>query len=181
MLRPRFSLRTLIVLVMIIGGVAVASFSFRQTTDVATLNSLRDEVNASYGFKDGTPRINCGPCIRFAIAFRDRWNARFPAKVQFACLLMPPLCGHVAIKLPNGDFFDGGHGVMSERKLTAMYSDCVLQEMPDLDMTMFGERDVQLLSVPIGGQNPDHYLECPNYSDDLTAKLIDKYLADVEK
>ena len=136
-LRPRFSLRTLFVLVMIIGGVAVASFSFRQTTDVATLNSLRDEINASYGFKDGTPRINCGhetqsqsECMGHSVISRsgiswstqseyigrqfpfrhnamptikkvtvrqlDRnvaahWNARFPAKVQFACLLMPPI------------------------------------------------------------------------------------------
>ena len=69
------------------------------------LNRLRDDINANYGFKEGTPRVNCGPCIRFAIAFRERWNSRFNAKAKFACLVATPLCGHVALKLPDGQLF----------------------------------------------------------------------------
>jgi hypothetical protein len=38
---------------------------------VAVLNQLRDEINVADGYKGGTPRVNCGPCIRIAIAFRD--------------------------------------------------------------------------------------------------------------
>ena len=63
MVRLRFSLRTSFVLVTITGAVAFACFYYRQTKEVAALNSLRDEINATYGFKDGTPRINCGPCL----------------------------------------------------------------------------------------------------------------------
>ena len=55
--------------------------------------------------------------------------------------------------------------------------DCTLQEMDNLDMTLFEKQDVELLHQPIGGQNQFHYLECPNYSDDLTAALIDRYFA----
>jgi hypothetical protein len=163
---------TLSLLVAWVGFGYVAS-----AKQVTVLNGLRDEINANYGYKDGTPRVNCGPCIRFAIAFRDRWNARFPAKAKFGCLCESGLCGHVAVKLPDGSFFDGGNGVMSEGQLKRMFSDCTLEGMDELDMRLFEKRDVELLRQPIGGQDQDHYLECPNYSDDLTAKLIEKYLA----
>ncbi len=152
-------------------------YHFARAKNVAALNGLRDEINAIYGFKDGTPRVNCGPCIRFAIAFRDKWNSRFSAKAEFACLVAPPLCGHVAVKLPDGSYFDGGNGVMSQSELAMLCSDCTVKEMDDLDMSLFEKQDVELLHQPIGSQNQFHYLECPNYSDDVTAKLIDKSLA----
>src|SRR5262245_46061547 len=56
------------------------------------LNGLRDDINAHYGYLDGVPRVNRGPCGRFARAFREQWNARFRAKV------------HIAFVMPN----DGG-------------------------------------------------------------------------
>lgn len=43
----------------------------RPSAESAILNHLRDEINANYGYNSTTPRVNCGPCIRFAIAFRD--------------------------------------------------------------------------------------------------------------
>jgi hypothetical protein len=178
----RFALRTLLLAVMIAGvcGVLLATWandSYQKwQRRAALLNSLRDEINANYGYKDGTPRVNCGPCIRFAMAFRDRWNARFAAKAKFACLISQSLCGHVAVKLPDGSFFDGGNGVMSEQELSAKFSDCTLEETTELDKKLFGQRDIELLHQRIGGQDDDHYLDCPNYSDELTAKLIGKYL-----
>lgn len=30
------------------------------------LNELSNEINSTYGYKDGIPRINIGPCGRFA-------------------------------------------------------------------------------------------------------------------
>ncbi|HLK56897.1 MAG TPA: hypothetical protein VKU00_10045, partial [Chthonomonadaceae bacterium] len=48
---------------------------------VAVLNRLQDEINAAYGFRDGAPRINLGPCGRFARDFRERWKARFREEI----------------------------------------------------------------------------------------------------
>jgi hypothetical protein len=176
-LRSLFALLTAFTIALSLLVAWVGFVYAARAKQVTVLNGLRDAINANYGYKDGTPRVNCGPCIRFAIAFRDRWNTRFPAKAKFGCLCKSGLCGHVAIKLPDGSFFDGGNGVMSERKLKTMFSDCTLEGMDELDMRLFEKRDMELLHQYIGGQSLEHYLDCPNYSDDLTAKLIEKYLA----
>src|SRR4051812_2018275 len=77
------------------------------------LNQLRDEINSAYGFRDGVPRVNLGPCGRFAKAFREQWNARFPDKVIIAFVMAEDgtSCHHVVIRLPSGDYYDGGNGV----------------------------------------------------------------------
>jgi hypothetical protein len=178
----RYSTKKLLVAVALMGiGAELVVWLNRGNlwtgNNVAILNQLRDEINANYGYKEGTPRVNCGPCIRFAIAFHDRWNARFRAQAKFACFVASSLCGHVAIKLPNHSFFDGGNGVMSEQKLATMFSDCTIEEMTELDMKLFNQRDVELLQQSIGSQTSSHYVYCPNYLDELTALLIDKYLA----
>jgi len=54
---------------------------------VAVLNRLRDEINAHYGYRGGVPRINLGPCGRFAKAFREQWNARYPEKIHIAFVM----------------------------------------------------------------------------------------------
>src|SRR5205823_1220156 len=99
------------------------------------LNGLRDELNANYGDMAGTPRINCGPCARFALAFRERWNARFRAKVHLVCVLSLDRgeCGHVALKLPDGRYFDGGNGVLSEQGLRTLYAGHPIEEMVEFD------------------------------------------------
>ena len=134
------------------------------------LNRLRDEINANYGYMEGTPRINCGPCARFAIAFRERWNARFRERVNLACVMSPDRreSGHVLIKFSDGAYFDGGNGIMSEQQLRALYPH------PIEEMVKF---DRQRLDQLVGGLDRDHYPECPNYSQELTNTLIDKYLA----
>ncbi len=54
----------------------------------AVLNGLRDEINVNYGFDENRfPRVNCGPCARFAILFRDKWNAKFGEKLNIACAM----------------------------------------------------------------------------------------------
>lgn len=34
-----------------------------------TLEKIKDEINKEYGFREGVPRINCGPCGVFAQVF----------------------------------------------------------------------------------------------------------------
>ena len=52
---------------------------------VKSLTALRDDINARYGFRNGNPRINLGPCGRFARDFRECWNSQFeePATIAF--------------------------------------------------------------------------------------------------
>src|SRR5215831_15428429 len=57
---------------------AVPKLSDKQ---VAVLNDLRDEINLTYGYVDGWPRIDRGPCGRFAKLFYEHWNERFEHKV----------------------------------------------------------------------------------------------------
>src|SRR3989441_9779730 len=86
---------------------------------VEALNALRNDINARYGYRDGAPRINLGPCGRFARDFRARWNARFrdPVTIAFIMSSDGKNCHHVLLKLPDGSFFDGGNGVVTEAAL----------------------------------------------------------------
>ena len=143
----------------------------RQFRD-AVLNELRDDINAHYGrFEDGMPKVNCGPCARFALSFRERWNARFRDKVNLVCVMAPngKECVHVALKFPDGSCFDGGNGVMTERRLQSLCEKYPLEEMVEFDRALLAQR--------VGGLDHDYYPKCPNYSDELTAQLIDKHLA----
>src|SRR5262245_48718943 len=83
---------------------------------VAVLNGLRDEINLIYGYRYfASPRVNWGPCGRFAKTFREEWNARFKEKVNivFVMSIDGKVCYHVLIQLPDGNYFDGGNGVIS--------------------------------------------------------------------
>jgi hypothetical protein len=138
---------------------------------VTVLNELRDEINANYGVRNGWPRINCGPCARFAIAFRERWNARFREKVNLVCVLTFDRngCGHVALKFADGSYYDGGNGVISHQQLRTLYPDFPIEDMVEFDRNR--------LDRLVGGLDHDYYPECPNYSEDLTVQLIEKHLA----
>jgi hypothetical protein len=169
----RFYRRKLLLLALVVGlSVACASY-YRLTrhSRVAVLNGLRDEINAHYGYRDGGPCVNWGPCGRFANAFREQWNARFREKVNIAFVMAPDgSCHHVVVKFPDGSYFDGGNGVMSEGKLLTLYGhDDRIEEMVEFDLSLLDQR--------VGGLNREHYSWCPNYSDSLTAKLIEKHLA----
>jgi hypothetical protein len=136
----------------------------------AVLNGLRDEINVHYGYLDGVPRVNRGPCGRFAKAFRERWNARFRAAVHIA-FVMPNdggECCHVLVKLPGGSYFDGGNGILSGRALLALHPDSRVEEMRTFDPGLLDRRS--------GGLNRT-YGRCPNYSDAVTAAIIEKHLA----
>jgi hypothetical protein len=156
-------------------GLVVAGASYYWVTKhsrrVAILNGLRDEINAHYGFRQNVPCINWGPCGRFAKAFREQWNERFHEKVNIAFVMAPDgSCHHVALKFPDGSYFDGGNGVMAEVKLLASYGDHDrIEEMVQFDLSLLDQR--------VGGLNHEHYFWCPNYSDGLTAKVIQKHLA----
>jgi hypothetical protein len=137
---------------------------------VAVLNLLRDEINANYGYLDGFPRVNRGPCGRFAKAFREQWNARFLAKVNIVFVMENDggECCHVLVRLPDGSYFDGGNGVMSERSLLTLHPDSRIEEMVEFDPKLLNQRS--------GGLDR-YYGRCPNYSDPLTATIINNHLA----
>ena len=136
---------------------------------------LRDDINANYGYdENGTPRINCGPCARFAIAFRNQWNARFRKQINIVLVMSPDRssCGHVVLKLPDGSYFDGGNGVMSARALAMIFPHHPIEEMVEFDLIRLTEL--------VGGLGYDYPL-CPNYSDEPTAQLIESYLESLAK
>jgi hypothetical protein len=169
----RFYPRTWLLVALVVGlSIAGASYyRLRRNRRVAVLNSLRDEINAHYGYRDGGPCINWGPCGRFAKAFREHWNARFREKINIAFVMAPDgSCHHVVVKLPDGSYFDGGNGVMSEGKLLTLYGqDDRIEEMVEFDLSLLDRR--------VGGLDHKHYSWSPNYSDRLTGKLIEKHLA----
>jgi hypothetical protein len=143
-----------------------------EITRRAVLNRLRDEINALYGFDaNGTPRINCGPCARFAILLRDQCRGRFGQVLNIACVMSPDgtECGHVLLKFPDGSYYDGGNGVVSDEQVLARYAHCSIEEMAVFDRQLLDER--------VGGLNHDHYPLCPNYSDATSARLIERHLA----
>jgi len=137
---------------------------------VEALNALRNDSNARYGYRDGAPRINLGPCGRFARDFRVRWNARFrdPVTIAFIMSNDGTTCHHVLIKLPDGRYFDGGNGVMTEAALMRLYSDSRIEEMKHFDLKLLDQR-----SYGLGRTYP----ECPNYSDEFMQQAIEKRLA----
>src|SRR5438045_7408624 len=93
-------------------GGAKPEFNPQKTQALA---ELRDEINSHYGFREGVPRVNLGPCGRVARDFREEWNATFSQKINIAFVMSADKsqCYHVLVKLPDGRFFDGGNGVMS--------------------------------------------------------------------
>jgi len=153
---------------MLFGCATSTPHSDNQT---AVLNHLRNEINAVYGFRDGTPRINLGPCGRFAKAFREEWNSRFADKINIVFVMSPDdsECYHVLVRLPGGDYYDGGNGVISTAALLKQYAAGThLDEMRQFDL-----KRVDKWSYGLGRT----YELCPNYSDELTAALIKRHLA----
>ena len=139
----------------------------------AVLNRLRDEINAAYGFRDGVPRVNLGPCGRFAKAFREQWNARFSDKINIAFVMSGDgsQCHHVVVRLPDGNYYDGGNGVVSGTTLRGLFPGSRIDEMTEFDLKLLDKR-----SYGLGREYP----VCPNYSDETTARLIESCLAQLD-
>jgi hypothetical protein len=76
-------------------------------------------------------------------------------------------CHHVLVKLPDGTYFDGGNGVMTEAALMRLYSDSRIEEMKHFDLKLLDQR-----SYGLGRTYP----ECPNYSDEFMQQAIEKRL-----
>ncbi len=147
--------------------------SDRGTAAIEPLNALRDDINGRYGFRNGAPRINLGPCGRFARDFRERWNERFREPATIAFIMSdkdPSNCFHVLVRLPDGRYYDGGNGVMTAEALTAHYPGGHIEEMKQFDFGLLDKR-----SYGLGRTYP----ECPNYSDEFTRQAIETRLSEL--
>ncbi len=172
-----FALRLLLVLSLCAAGGCrhTASTGLRDGGMAGSLNALRDDINAQYGFRNGAPRINLGPCGRFARDFRERWNARFREPVTIAFVMSnsdASNCFHVLVRLPDGRYYDGGNGVMTGAALVAHHPGGHIEEMKDFDFELLDKRSYGL------GRT---YSECPNYSDEFTQQVIEQRLSELTK
>jgi len=77
------------------------------------LEKIKEDVNTAYGFHEGIPRINYGPCGVFAQIFFFKWNELFFKKVHICFVLTHTRdeCDHVLIRLPSNQLYDGGIGI----------------------------------------------------------------------
>lgn len=133
------------------------------------LNRIKDEINIEYGFKDEIPAVNLGPCGRFAKAFHAIWNRLFDEKVT-VCFLFSPRgeCEHVFIRLPDGDMFDGGYGVVPSADLwDRLPPGFTIHEMVVYDEDVL-EKNAWGLSRP--------YPNCPAYDDATVYSIIESGL-----
>jgi len=135
----------------------------------AVLNDLRDEINSNYGFFNGVPRVNLGPCGRFARIFHQQWNTRFPDKVHIVFIMQGDGddCRHVLVQLPDGNFYDGGSGTMSERALLMNFQNCRIDHMTQFDADLLDKRSYGLNRI---------YPLCRNYKDELTTRIVQSHL-----
>jgi hypothetical protein len=139
----------------------------------AVLNRLHNEINRVYGFADGNPRVNRGPCGRFARDFREQWNRLFEQKINivFAMTADRQECYHVLVKLPDGRYYDGGNGVIPGTVLYRQYTGGLkLDEMKSFDYDLLDKRSYSLART---------YRMCPNYSDDTTRSIIARHLKEL--
>ena len=134
----------------------------------AVLNELRNEILITYGCNDGWSRVNMGPCGRFAKTFREEWNARFKDTVNIVFMMKPDgsECNHILIRLPDKNLFDAGLGVVSDSALHLIKTDNRFEDMETFDYELLDKRAY--------GLNRS-YPACPNYSDDLTKSLLQRY------
>ena len=157
-----------------IGSVPAGVAPTLDARQIAVLNGLRDEINLNYGFRDAVPRVNLGPCGRFARDFREQWNARFPQQIHIVFVMSPDgkECYHVLVRLPDGNYFDGGNGVISGPALLKGYQ-------PGTRLDEMAQFDWKLLDKWSYGLGRSYEL-CPNYSDELTAQIIEKHLIQMQ-
>lgn len=132
------------------------------------LENIKNEINQEYGFQGNIPSINYGPCGVFAKIFYDEWNKTFPGDECHICFIMTlnrDECDHVVIKLPSGDFFDGGIGVHTDKEYKDKF---IIDEML--------KYDEELLEKWSYGLNRTYPRFCPNLNQHFVEKIIRKHL-----
>lgn len=137
---------------------------------VAALNNIKNEINTEYGFQDGIPRINYGPCGVFAQIFLQTWNQLFKSKVHI-CFIMTQSrdeCDHVCICLPSGELFDGGIGIHSRQEYEPQF---IID-----DMTDYNEALLEKWSYGLNRTYPRY---CPNFNRDVVQQIVQSNLEDL--
>lgn len=145
------------------------------------LNQLKTDVNLAFGFQNGHPRVDLGPCGSFAREFYESWNERFSesgsVQIAFIKILNGQYCRHVLIRLPSGLFFDGGLGVMTEAEVYKLYREVNGQIDPTISIEVMQGFDSALWE-----QNsvPPPYPDSPDYSQEIARQLIDHHLDELK-
>lgn len=131
------------------------------------LTNIRDEINHEYGFYQGTPRINYGPCGVFADIFFHQWNHMFspPVHICFIMTLSRDECDHVCIRLPTGDLYDGGVGIHPRHLYGAQF---VID-----DMTIYDQARLEKWSY---GLNRTYPRFCPTFNRTVVEEIVSSNL-----
>ncbi len=140
---------------------------------VAELNGLSRAVNQAFGVAGKTPLVNCGPCGRFAKVFRECWAERFGQWLNFVFVMTPDKrdCVHILVRLPDGNYFDGGLGVVSGELLKVEWFNAPIIEQTIYDLSEFEMRAHGLSAI-----HPD----CPKYNDAVARHLVRQSLGTME-
>ncbi|MGB0578322.1 MAG: hypothetical protein ACPGVU_01345 [Limisphaerales bacterium] len=135
----------------------------------AVLNGLCESLNTEFGFRRNVPRINQGPCAPFALEFAMAWNRRFaePATLSYVLTASGNVSLHVAVRLPDGSYFDGGNGVMNRDDLLRIYPNTIIEDTQDFDLGLLNYRSGGLFG---------HYERCPQYDHRKARQFIIAYL-----
>jgi hypothetical protein len=127
------------------------------------LEKLTEAINNEYGFHDGIPRINYGPCGVFAKIFFHKWNELFKSKVHI-CFVMTKdrkECDHIVIRLPSGDLYDGGVGVHTDSRYVNQF---IIDEMINYDEA--------LLEKWAYGLDRTYPRFCPRFNREFVEKIV---------
>lgn len=127
------------------------------------LEKINEEINQTYGFHDGIPRINYGPCGVFAKIFFDKWNELFDNKCNICFVLTQDReeCDHITIRLPSGELYDGGIGIHTDNE----YLDTFLIE----DMLNYDEKLLDKWSYGLDRVYPRF---CPDFNRQLVERVV---------
>ncbi|SRR5258708_15734801 len=139
---------------------------------IKALEQIQSAINSKYGFKNGIPSVNMGPCGPFAKAFFEIWNGLFSEKV-IICFLFEKgttKCAHCFLKLPSGDYYDGGNGIVKAESIDKLISpDFVIEEMNEYDEAELDKNAYGLNRA---------YPQCSTYDHEHTKEVIEKYLSE---
>jgi hypothetical protein len=136
------------------------------------LEKIKDEINHEYGFNDGIPKINHGPCGVFAKIFFDKWNELFDKKCHICFVLTYDgnECDHIMIRLPSGELYDGGVGVHTDNEYLGKF----LVE----DMINYDERLLDKWSYGLDRSYPRF---CPDFNRKFVEHVIHSNLNNLFK